>query len=236
MSSVEPVRQSAVRRRVLSACVAFIVAASAIYSIAWVSLGLLRHIVMPIVAVIIAGYFAVRVFQFTGRERSRPLVEVSRTDEYHAATLHTSGNKTLVFFMCGPTWRPSSSIGQLGDQPVSSTSSSAAIRGLVDVANGTRIRCSRDSLRGRFDCSATAFQAIAALVPAFVRSGGAGPSGHRSEHRSAGRRTSIHWSPGHGARLGENPIAVLQVIPRSPLIEPARRLPSPFTARCHLLL
>jgi len=73
VSSVEPVRESAVRRRVLPTFVAFIVAAGAIYSTAWVALGLLRHIVMPIVAVIIAGYFAVRVFQFTGRERTRQL-------------------------------------------------------------------------------------------------------------------------------------------------------------------
>jgi hypothetical protein len=30
---------------------------------------LLRHVVMPIVAVLIAGYLAVQVYRFTGRER-----------------------------------------------------------------------------------------------------------------------------------------------------------------------
>lgn len=71
--SVQPVRQSLAKQRVLPAFVAFIVAAGAVYSTAWVALGLLRHIVMPIVAVVIAGYLAMRVFRFTGRDSSRQL-------------------------------------------------------------------------------------------------------------------------------------------------------------------
>ena len=69
MSSVEPARQSSVRRRVLPALAVFVVAAGAIYATAWVALGLLRHIVMPVVAVVIAGYLAVQVYRFTGRHR-----------------------------------------------------------------------------------------------------------------------------------------------------------------------
>ena len=104
-------------------------------------------------------------------------------------------------------------------------------RGPVDVPQGTRIRCFADSSRARFHCFATARQAIAARVPVVVRSGCDTPTDHQSEHRSAGRRTSVRWSPGHGARRAENPIAVLQVIPRSSLVQLARRLPGPFTAR-----
>jgi hypothetical protein len=48
--------------------VTFVVAASAIYVTAWVAVGLLRHLVMPIVAVVIGGYLAVQVYRFTGRE------------------------------------------------------------------------------------------------------------------------------------------------------------------------
>jgi hypothetical protein len=69
VSSVEPARQSLVKRRVVPALVVFIVAASAIYATAWVALGLLRHIVMPVVAVLIAGYLAVQTYRFTGRHR-----------------------------------------------------------------------------------------------------------------------------------------------------------------------
>jgi hypothetical protein len=107
---------------------------------------------------------------------------------------------------------------------------SSADRGLVDVPQGTRIRCYADSSRGRFHCSATVHQAIAARVPVVARPGCVAPSDHQSEHRSAGRRTSVRWSPGHGARQAENPIAALQLIPRSLLVQPARRLPGPFTA------
>lgn len=69
MSSVEPVRRSPVRRRFVPAFAVFIVAAGAIYSTAWIALGLLRHLVMPVVAIVIAGYLAVQVYRFTGRDR-----------------------------------------------------------------------------------------------------------------------------------------------------------------------
>jgi hypothetical protein len=49
--------------------VTFIVAAGAIYLTARVAVGLLRHLVMPIVDVVIAGYLAVQVYRFTGRDR-----------------------------------------------------------------------------------------------------------------------------------------------------------------------
>jgi uncharacterized membrane protein len=57
------------RRRVVPSLVTFVVAAGALYLTAWIALGLLRHVVMPIVAVVIAGYLAVQVYRFTGRER-----------------------------------------------------------------------------------------------------------------------------------------------------------------------
>jgi hypothetical protein len=69
MSNTESVHRGPLRRRLMPAVVTFFVAAAAIYLTAWVAVGLLRHIVMPILAVVIAGYLAVRVYRFTGRER-----------------------------------------------------------------------------------------------------------------------------------------------------------------------
>src|ERR1039458_375358 len=106
---------------------------------------------------------------------------------------------------------------------------SSADRGLVDVTEGTGIRCYADSSRGRFHCLATAHQAIAAHAPVVLRPGCEAPSDHQSEHRSAGRRASVRWSRGHGACRAENPFAALQVIPRSPHLQPAWRLPGRFT-------
>ena len=69
MSNIESARRGSVRRRVGPTLVTFIVAAGAIYLTAWVAVGLLRHLVMPIVAMVIAGYLAVQVYRFTGRDR-----------------------------------------------------------------------------------------------------------------------------------------------------------------------
>jgi uncharacterized membrane protein len=69
MSDIESARRGKIRRRVVPSLVTFIVAAGALYLTAWVALGLLRHVVMPIVAVVIAGYLAVQVYRFTGRDR-----------------------------------------------------------------------------------------------------------------------------------------------------------------------
>jgi uncharacterized membrane protein len=69
MSNIESARRGPVRRRVVPTLVTFIAAAGVIYLTAWVSLGLLRHLVMPVVAVVIAGYLAVQVYRFTGRDR-----------------------------------------------------------------------------------------------------------------------------------------------------------------------
>ena len=52
--------------------VVFIVAAGAVYASAWVALGLLRHIVMPIIAVVVAGYLAVQVYRAGGRDTKSP--------------------------------------------------------------------------------------------------------------------------------------------------------------------
>jgi uncharacterized membrane protein len=67
-TSIEPVRHGPLRRRVVPSIVVFIVAAGVVYASAWVALGLLRHLVMPIIAVVIAAYLAVQVYRFTGRE------------------------------------------------------------------------------------------------------------------------------------------------------------------------
>ena len=69
MSSIESANQGSLRRRVLPTLVTFIVAGGAIYLTAWIAVDLLRHVVMPIVAVLIAGYLAVQVYRFTGRRR-----------------------------------------------------------------------------------------------------------------------------------------------------------------------
>ena len=69
MSNIESARRGPLKRRVVPTLVTFIVAAGVIYLTAWVSLGLLRHLVMPVVAVVIAGYLAVQVYRFTGRDR-----------------------------------------------------------------------------------------------------------------------------------------------------------------------
>ena len=69
MSKIESARRGSVRRRVVPTLVTFIAAAGVIYLTAWVSLGLLRHLVMPVVAVVIAGYLAVQVYRVTGRDR-----------------------------------------------------------------------------------------------------------------------------------------------------------------------
>jgi hypothetical protein len=63
MSDSEPAHRGPMRRRVV------VVAAGGLYLTAWIALGLLRHVVMPIVAVVVAGYLAVQVYRFTGRER-----------------------------------------------------------------------------------------------------------------------------------------------------------------------
>ncbi|MGA2305132.1 MAG: hypothetical protein ABSH29_13140 [Acidimicrobiales bacterium] len=69
MSDIESARRGQLRRRVVPSLVTFIVAAGGLYLTAWIALGLLRHVVMPIVAVVIAGYLAVQVYRFTGRDR-----------------------------------------------------------------------------------------------------------------------------------------------------------------------
>jgi hypothetical protein len=104
----------------------------------------------------------------------------------------------------------------------------------VAIADGADCLCDIDALRcqselfGEVASVTTAWRAVK-HAPVVVRSGCEAPWDHQSENRSAGRPTSVHWSPGHGARQAENPVAALQVIPRSLLVQPSRRLPGPFT-------
>lgn len=66
--SIEPARKpGALRQRAVPALVAFLVVAIGVYATAFVTLALLRHVIMPIVA-IAAGLFAARVvFRLKGR-------------------------------------------------------------------------------------------------------------------------------------------------------------------------
>jgi divalent metal cation (Fe/Co/Zn/Cd) transporter len=64
VSTIEHTRpHHPVRRRLGSAALTFVVVAGAIYATAWVALGLLRHVVMPIVAVLVGGYVARHVYR-----------------------------------------------------------------------------------------------------------------------------------------------------------------------------
>jgi hypothetical protein len=69
VANIEPDRRGVARRRFLPSVVTFIVAGGALYATAWVALGLLRHVVMPVVAVVVAGYLAVQVYRFSGRQK-----------------------------------------------------------------------------------------------------------------------------------------------------------------------
>jgi hypothetical protein len=66
-SSIEPSRRSSLKRRLAPSAVVFVVTAVGIYATVWLTLGLLRHVVMPVIAVVIAGYLAVQVFRRTSR-------------------------------------------------------------------------------------------------------------------------------------------------------------------------
>ena len=67
--SIERSREpGAVRRRAVPTVVTFLVVAGAVYATAFVALALLRHVVMPIVAVVAGVYAARFVFRVTGRQ------------------------------------------------------------------------------------------------------------------------------------------------------------------------
>ncbi len=69
MSNIERASGTGLRRRVAPSAVVFVVAAVGIYLTGFLALGLLRHIVMPILAVGIAGYLSLHVYRLTGRSR-----------------------------------------------------------------------------------------------------------------------------------------------------------------------
>lgn len=67
MSIERPRDHGVVRHRAVPTLVTFLVVAGAVYATAFVALAVLRHVVMPIVAVV-AGFYAARlVFRVTGR-------------------------------------------------------------------------------------------------------------------------------------------------------------------------
>lgn len=67
VSDIQPRRDGGLRRRVGPTLATFVVSGAVVYATAWLALGILRHIVMPIVAVIIAFYVAREVYRRTGR-------------------------------------------------------------------------------------------------------------------------------------------------------------------------
>lgn len=56
-----------VRHRLVPAAVTFVVVAGAVYATAFVTLAILRHIIMPVLAVVVAVYAARAVFRLSGR-------------------------------------------------------------------------------------------------------------------------------------------------------------------------
>lgn len=67
-SSIEPARGGPLKKRVVPSVVTFVVAGFAVYATVWLALGVLRHIVMPILAVVVAFYLAREVYRYTGRQ------------------------------------------------------------------------------------------------------------------------------------------------------------------------
>ena len=59
--------RGALRRRAVPSLVAFLVVAGGVYATAFVALAVLRHVVMPILAVVAGVYAGRAVFRITGR-------------------------------------------------------------------------------------------------------------------------------------------------------------------------
>lgn len=57
-----------VRHRVVPSLVTFVVAAVGIYLTAYLAIGLIQHIVMPVLAVAVAAWLAVQVWKLRGDE------------------------------------------------------------------------------------------------------------------------------------------------------------------------
>ncbi|HZU71934.1 MAG TPA: hypothetical protein VE990_04110 [Acidimicrobiales bacterium] len=53
-------------QRVVPATVSFFVVAGGIYATAWLALAVLRHVIMPVVALVVGFYVARMVFRATG--------------------------------------------------------------------------------------------------------------------------------------------------------------------------
>lgn len=57
------------RHRIVPSVATFLVVAGGIYVTAYLAIGIIQHIVMPILAVVVAGWLAVQVYRYTGGER-----------------------------------------------------------------------------------------------------------------------------------------------------------------------
>ncbi len=60
-----------VRHRLMPSVVTFLVAAGAVYVTAYLAIGIIQHVVMPILAVLVGGYLATVVFRHTGNDQGR---------------------------------------------------------------------------------------------------------------------------------------------------------------------
>ena len=66
MSTVQRRAKGRLRRRLAPSFAVFVIVAGGIYVTSYVALAVLRHVVMPILAVSVAGYLAVHVYRFLG--------------------------------------------------------------------------------------------------------------------------------------------------------------------------
>jgi hypothetical protein len=78
VSNIEPVRGGSLKQRFVPSAVVFVGVAVGVWLTTLLALGTLRHIVVPILAVLVAGWLAQKVWRLTGgpstrrNERSRP--------------------------------------------------------------------------------------------------------------------------------------------------------------------
>ncbi len=71
MANIEPAgHKTPVRERLVPSVVTFVVAGVAVYATAWIAIGILRSIVMPILAVIVAWVLARAVWRRGGKSPS----------------------------------------------------------------------------------------------------------------------------------------------------------------------
>lgn len=69
--SIEPVHRGSLKQRFVPSAAVFLAAGVGVYLTVYLALGVLRHIVMPVLAVLVAGWLAQKTWRLTGRRSSR---------------------------------------------------------------------------------------------------------------------------------------------------------------------